>query len=184
MTRARGTDDEFEQFVDREYDRLRRIAISLTGNQHDAEDLLQDSLAKLLVHWGKVAATASPTRYAHRTIVNTFLSGKRRRWSTEVVSTEMVDRRIESADPTAQFVQRHDLLAEVLLLPPSQRVVIVLRYLEDLSVPEVAGILGKREGAVRATCHRALDNLRRKPDNLQIATGRAAHAGLVTGEPG
>ncbi|WP_446664926.1 SigE family RNA polymerase sigma factor [Flexivirga sp. B27] len=177
MRQGTQSDDEFEQFVTREYDRLRRIAISLTGNRHDAEDLVQDSLAKLLVHWDKVAATASPTSYARRTIVNTFLSGKRRRAASEIVSTEVVDHRSESSDPTTQFIQRHDLLSAVLTLPPSQRVVIVLRYLEDLPVPEVARILGKREGAVRATCHRGLEKLR-EPDGppAVTATGRAAHA--------
>jgi len=178
MRRSRATDEEFGQFVDREYDRLRRVAVSLTGNPHDADDLMQDTLAKLLVHWRKVAATASPTAYAHRTLVNTFLSGRRRRASTEVVSTEMVDTRSGSIDPTTEFVKRHDLLARVLQLPPNQRVVIVLRFLEDLSVPEVADLLGKREGAIRGICHRGLENLRGNAEGRPAtAPGRAAHAG-------
>jgi len=178
MRRSRTTDEEFEKFADREYDRLRRVAVSLTGNPHDADDLMQDTLAKLLVHWGKVATTTSPTAYAHRALVNTFLSAKRRRASTEVVSTEVVDTRSGSTDPTTEFVQRHDLLSRVLQLPPNQRVVIVLRYLEDLSVTEVAQILGKREGAVRGICHRGLENLRGNTDERSAtATGRTAHAG-------
>lgn len=177
MMRARHTDEEFEQFVSRDFDRLRRIAVSLTGDQHDADDLLQDTLARLMVHWGKVRGAASPTSYAHRTMVNTFLSGKRRRRSTEVVSTEVVDHRATTSDPTAKFIQRQDLLSAVLELPPNQRVVIVLRYLEDLSVPEVAAILGKREGAVRATCHRGLAKLRETNDPPAVTvTGRAAPA--------
>lgn len=175
--RSRAADDEFEQFVGREYDRLRLVAVSLTGSSHDADDLMQDTLAKLLVHWGKVTTTASPTAYAHRTLVNTFLSGRRRRAASDVVSTELVAERSESSDPTAEFVQRHDLLSQVLRLPPNQRVVIVLRYLEDLSVPEVAQILGKREGAVRGICHRGLENLRGAAAGKPVrATGRAAHA--------
>lgn len=177
MRRSRDVDPEFEQFAEREYDRLRRVAISLTGNPHDADDLMQDTLAKLLVHWSKVTTTTSPTRYAHRTMVNTFLSGKRRRASTEVVSSEVVGFNTSASDPTAEFIQHHDLLSAVLQLPPNQRVVIVLRYLEDLPAAEVADILGKREGAVRATCHRALENLRGNThDAPRAAVSRAAPA--------
>lgn len=180
MKRTQRSDEEFEQFEQfaaREHERLRRVAVSLTGNPHDADDLLQDTLAKLLVHWSKVTATSSPTRYAHRTMVNTFLSGKRRRASTEVVSSEVVDLKTSSNDPTSDFIQRHDLLSAVLRLPPNQRVVIVLRYLEDLPVSEVAGILGKREGAVRATCHRGLETLRGKTDSApRGVASRTAHA--------
>lgn len=178
MKGRQRSDEEFEQFVGREYDRLRRVAVALTGNSHDAEDLLQETLTKLLVRWGKVTAADSPTRYAHRTMVNTFLSGKRRRASTEVVSSEVVGLNTSSSDPTSDFVQRDDLLSAVLRLPPNQRVVIVLRYLEDLPASEVADILGKREGAVRATCHRGLENLRGKTDSRpRAAISRAARAG-------
>lgn len=177
MTRAAQADEEFEQSVTREYDRLRRIAVSLTGNPHDADDLMQDTFAKLLVNWRKVRSTDSPTRYARRVMTNVFLTGKRRRASTEIVSTEAVDQKSESADPTAESVRRHDLLSAVLQLPPNQRVVIVLRYLEDLPVAEVAQIVGKREGAVRGICHRGLESLRETPARAPVTRpGRAAPA--------
>lgn len=178
MKGSQHSNEEFEQFVGREYDRLRRVAVALTGSSHDAEDLLQETLTKLLVRWGKVAAATSPTKYAHRTMVNTFLSGKRRRASTEVVSSEVVGFNTSSSDPTSDFIQRHDLLSAVLRLPPDQRVVIVLRNLEDLSASEVADILGKREGAIRATCHRGLENLRGQTDTAPrvAASSRPAHA--------
>lgn len=176
-----GTDQsrrEFEEFVDRGLPRLHRMALSLTGQQADAEDLVQEALAKTYLHWGKVAASGSPGAYVRAILANSFMSSRRRRSADEVVSTEVVDRKIRSIDSTAAFIERHDLLSAVLLLPPDQRVVIVLRYLEDLSVPEVARLLGKREGAVRAACHRGLEKLRANARGAGEATadGRAAHA--------
>lgn len=152
--------EEFVAFVERELPRLHRMALSLTGQRADAEDLVQEALAKTCLHWSKVAASGSPTAYVRRIMSNTFLSSRRRRSTGEVVSDEAVERHTASADPTVAFIERHDLLAAVLQLPPSQRVVIVLRYLEDLPVQQVAEILGQREGAVRATSHRAMENLR------------------------
>lgn len=168
---------EFEEFVERELPRLQRLALSLTGQHADADDLVQEALTRTCLHWGKVTASASPGAYVRTILTNAFLSSRRRRSASEIVSTEVVDRGGESPDPTVQFIQRHDLLSEVLRLPPNQRVVIVLRYLEDLSVADVASILGTREGAVRATCHRALAKLRETGGTPPVTTpGRAAHA--------
>lgn len=151
---------EFAAFVERELPRLHRLARSLTGQPADADDLVQEALAKAWLHWGKVNASGSPGAYVRAILSNSFLSSRRRRSHTELVSTDVVDNKSGTTDPVGDFADRHDLIADVLRLPPTQRVVIVLRYLEGLSVPEVADILGKGEGAIRATCHRALKHLR------------------------
>lgn len=151
---------DLETFVEREHDRLLRLAIALTGNRIDADDLLQETLARLITSWRKVDASANPTAYVRAMMTNTFITGKRRKASTEAVSDAVVQARAGSVDDTEAFIVRHDLLRSVAALPRRQRAVIVLRYFEDMTVAEVAAALRMREGAVRATAHRAMTALR------------------------
>ena len=76
-----------EAYVSAAIPRLMGAALSLTGNRYDAEDLVQDTLAKVLVNWRRVERADSPDAYVRKVMVNTFVSGKRRRSSKEVVST-------------------------------------------------------------------------------------------------
>lgn len=153
------TTSDFESFVERETGRLRKLATSLTGNRTDADDLLQETFTKAFVSWRKVRAAAAPSAYVRRMMVHAFLSGRRRRSCSEIVSV-LDDDRLSSPDPTEDYVRHHALLAQVRRLPERQRAIIVLRFLEDLPVAEVASIMRIREGAVRTICHRALTELR------------------------
>lgn len=174
------TSTDFEDFVEREASRLRILAMSLTGNGTDADDLLQETLTKSFVSWRKVRAAAAPSAYVRQMMVHTFLSGKRRRSAGEVV-TDLHDDRASRPDPAEAYVQRHALLAQVRTLPERQRAIVVLRFLEDLPVGEVAVIMRMREGAVRTACSRALATLREdppQPEPRESATpiGRTSYA--------
>ena len=66
-------------WIDAALPRLMGAALSLTGHRQDAEDLLQDTLAKVILKWSSVDQADSPDAYVRRVMVNTFISGKRRR---------------------------------------------------------------------------------------------------------
>ena len=85
-----GRPESAERYVDAALPRLMGAALSLTGNRHDAEDLVQETLAKVIVHWRRVESADSVDAYVRRAMVNTFVSGKRKRSSREVVSHELV----------------------------------------------------------------------------------------------
>ncbi|HQF03711.1 MAG TPA: sigma factor, partial [Phycicoccus sp.] len=55
--------------------RLTRVARNLAGNRAAADDLVQDTLIKVLLHWEKVARAEGPDAYVRRIMVNTFVSG-------------------------------------------------------------------------------------------------------------
>ncbi|MBB2894245.1 SigE family RNA polymerase sigma factor [Flexivirga oryzae] len=153
------TTSDFASFVERETAGLRKLATSLTGNRTDADDLLQETFTKTFVSWRKVRSATAPSAYVRRMMVHTFLSGRRRRASSEIVSPFDNDE-LTSPDPAEAYVQHHALLAQVRRLPERQRAIVVLRFMEDLPVGEVASIMRMREGAVRTACHRALAELR------------------------
>ena len=75
--------DGFDDFAHAHVQRLGRVAWLLTGDHHAAEDLVQDTLVKLYVHWSKVTRASDPLRYARTTMLHTFISGRRKRSSTE-----------------------------------------------------------------------------------------------------
>lgn len=175
-------DVTFESYVEREMPRMYRLAISLTGNRIDADDLVQDALTSIFVKWSKVNASAAPGAYGRAVLVNAFLSNKRRRAAQEVVRDLSDGDRPGAAstpDPAVAYLERHELLGRVGRLPPRQRAVVVLRYLEDLPVAEVAAILRTRESAVRAACHRGLRSLRAAADQEVVGSARERPPGDV-----
>jgi RNA polymerase sigma-70 factor (sigma-E family) len=151
-------DGEFTAFVVARTPALLRTAYALTGDQHAAEDLVQTAFAKAYARWRRIAYEPEP--YVRRIIYHDFVSAWRsRRRRSEVTVAEPPDQpaRLEFADDSAlRMLLRHALDT----LPPRQRAVIILRYLEDLSVAETAAVLGCREGTVVSQASRALAKLR------------------------
>jgi RNA polymerase sigma-70 factor (sigma-E family) len=157
-------EQEFEEFALARTPQLYRSAWLLCGDRHQAEDLVQETLAKVYVRWRRPlgARIDNPAAYAQTTLTRTFLSTKRRRSSTELPYADLPDSPV--TDPSAASDVRlalRDALAE---LAPADRVVLVLRYLEDLSVDEVAGRMGTSSGAVRSRSLRALERIRGRFD--------------------
>lgn len=147
--------DEFEEFAFAHAPRLGRVAWLLTGDHHAAEDLVQDTLTKLYVHWGRVARSDDPVRYARATMLNTYISGRRKRSSTERPTDTVPDGPGETDDSV-----RLDLLRALATLPMLDRTIVVLRYFEDMSPPDIASHLGLTSGAVRTRTSRALARIR------------------------
>lgn len=153
---------EAEAYLDAALPRLLGVALSLTGHRQDAEDLVQDSVAKVLLSWSKVERASSPDAYVRRIMVNTFLSKRRLRSSSEVISheTATADRFGRHPSSEAALVEHDQVWQALSGLPPRERAVMVLRHYEDLPDAAIADILGCSAGSVRVTAHRAREKLR------------------------
>jgi RNA polymerase sigma-70 factor (sigma-E family) len=148
--------DEFHEFAVAEMTRLRRTAYLLCGDWHAAEDLTQIALTRTLVAWRRISRRENAHAYAHRTLVNVYLSQRRTRKSGEVPLAVVPDRAAQSGTAELRLV----LLAALATLPPQARAVVVLRYWEDLSVEQVAATLRCSAGNVKSQSARALQKLR------------------------
>jgi RNA polymerase sigma-70 factor (sigma-E family) len=148
--------EEFVEFAAAASPRLRRAAFLLCGDWHTAEDLAQTTLAKVFVSWRKVSRQDAAHAYATRTLVNTYLADKRLKRAGEVITDKLPERSVESPTPEARIV----VLDALATLPPKSRAVVVLRYWADLSVEQVADVLGCSPGNVKSQSARALDKLR------------------------
>jgi RNA polymerase sigma-70 factor (sigma-E family) len=150
----------FEAFVQQQGAALLRLAFVLTGDHHSAEDLAQTALADVYRHWRKVSAARSPEAYARRVLVNAYLSGRRRRWTSER-PVEVADHQLPPVmDLADAVVLRETLRVRVAALPPRARTVLVLRFWADLDDVAIAEAMGTTSSTVRATAARALAALR------------------------
>ena len=153
-----GVHDEFEQYVAARSAALLRTAYLLTGNRADAEDLLQTTLAKTYLSWGRIRDREALDGYVRRTMVNTQTSFWRRK-RPESLYDEMPERPGRDAHADADL---HDALWTALgRIGRKQRAILVLRYYEDLSEAETAAVLGVSVGTVKSTTSRALAALRK-----------------------
>lgn len=151
-------DGTFESFVAARSGALFRTAYLLTGNHPDAEDLLQVTLVKLYVAWGRARAAASTEAYARTVLANAFMSSRR---PVRFTRERLVASPPEQPAPEAGAEDRISLWDQVVDLPPRQRAVVVLRYYEDLSEAEIAEALGCSRGTVKSTASAALRSLGR-----------------------
>ncbi|MER7071829.1 SigE family RNA polymerase sigma factor [Terrabacter sp. NPDC000476] len=152
-------DDEadFSAFVLARQRRLVRFAYLLTGDPHQAEDLVQSALLKVYRRWNHI--TGSPDAYVRAAIVNEHHSWWRRPVRRqEVTNSDLVT----FTDPAVagEPAADHDLRAQIAALPRQQRSAIVLRYYEDLTEAQTAEILGCSVGTVKSHTSRALKSLR------------------------
>jgi len=150
--------DEFEAFAHSRLPQLYRSAWMLCGDTHLAEDLVQETLAKVYTRWMRrvAAPIENPAAYAQTTLVRTFISQRRRRSSRELPSDALPESMSSAGDADLRMA----VAAGLAQLPPLDRAVLVLRFLEDLSVTDTATQLGVSEGAVRNRSMRALARLR------------------------
>jgi RNA polymerase sigma-70 factor (sigma-E family) len=148
--------DGFRDFASEVSAPLFRSAWLLTGDWHLAEDLVQDTLARMYRAWGGIARIDNPAAYAQTVLVRLFVSHRRRRSSHERPSAALPER----PAPMSNADLRLDLVAALAQLPPRDRAVVVLRYLADRSVEQVAVDLGRTPSAIKIQSMRALAKLR------------------------
>ena len=137
---------------------LLRAAQALTGNRADAEDLVQATLVKTYQSWNKITDPAALDTYVRRVMINTHISGWRRRRLDEYPTDELPDS--PAADQTHDS-DLHELVQRAVdRLPRRMRAAVMLRYYHDMSEPEVAAALGVSVGTVKSTVARAVAKLR------------------------
>ena len=156
---------DFEEFVVARRGALLRTAFMLTGDHHDAEDLVQSALIKVVPKWARIKEHPEPyvRQVLARESVNRWRGRRWREATTDVVPEAM-------PRPCADSADRIALLEELRRLSPRQRAVLVLRYFNDLTEADTAEALGISVGTVKSHVRDALARLR----NQQSGEERSA----------
>ena len=152
----RERDASFAEFATAAAPSLFRSAWLLTGDWHLAEDLVQDALARMYRMWGGIGRIDNPAAYAQTVLARQFLSFRRRRSNAERPSGDLPDAASRGVDTDLHVA----LVAALAELPKRDRAVVVLRYLADRSVEQVAADLGRSPSAIKIQSKRSLAKLR------------------------
>jgi RNA polymerase sigma-70 factor (ECF subfamily) len=183
VTRARAGDtDAFRVLVERHSRALFRLAYRMTGNQQDAEDVVQDSFLRAYKQLARFDERASFGTWLYRIAVNCSLdlvrSRKRRNELTAPAESEMEDPvlALPSHDPApdrmAMSGQVRDRVSDAMgELSASERTAFVLRHFEGMCIEDVSRVLGCQPGAAKHSVFRAVQKLRRALEPL-VSTAR------------
>ena len=165
-TRRERVDAEFTAYLEARQGALLRTAYLLTGDRHQAEDVLQTALAKLYLSWDKVRDREALDGYVRRILVNETTSLWRRPWKRRERATDALPD-TAGVEESYDEGQRAAVWSVVSTLPPKARAVVVLRYYEGLTESETADVLGVSVGTVKSQGSRAMGLLRdRTPGHL------------------
>ena len=150
--------DEFEAWVHARSGALARSAYLLTGDVHLAEDLLQDTLARVADRWRRVSRTGEPDAYARRVMHHLAIDAWRRR---RVRPAEVLADHHPELGQDGPDLERRLVLREALSrLTAKQRAVVSLRFYEDLTEVQTAAVLGCSPNTVKSQTRQALERLR------------------------
>ena len=141
---------------------LRRKAFLLCGSWHTADDLVQHTLITMYASWSRITRGRNVDAYANRVLVHKHLDDRRRPWRREHPVDAVPDKTDEgSGRAFAEVDDRDDLVAAALAaLPVSQRVVLVLRYTDDLSLEAIAHLTDLPVGTVKSRLSRGSEAIR------------------------
>lgn len=156
---------EAERLVEAYGDAVYRLAYARTGSREDAEDVTQETFLRLVRTQPKLRDEEHCRAWLLRVAMNCAADLHRSAWRKRTQP-------LEEAEHLSAPEEREDSVKEaVLALPERYRAVVHLYYYEELSVAEIAAILGKREGTVNTRLCRARAMLRATLEDMEAAQG-------------
>lgn len=151
----RNAGRDFGDFFELEYPHLVRAVLLVVGELAEAEDLVQEAMARAFERWSRVAEMGSPSGYVYRSAINLHrgrlrhLRVRARRWALP-----------SSPDPLREAERRSELARALASLPLGQRTVLVLVDWWGMTAEEAARTLDIKPSSVRSRLHRARTALR------------------------
>ncbi|MEU9830536.1 sigma-70 family RNA polymerase sigma factor [Streptosporangium sp. NPDC048047] len=158
MSEARNvTADDFAEWYAEAFVEIRRAVTLAVGDADLGEEATAEAFAKALVHWPKVRRADSRRAWVYRVALNEARSRFRRlRLERRYLQRRRAEGELHHPPPEEPDTA---LWRAVSGLPPRTRTAVVLRYVADLSVAEVAEAMGVATGSVSATLHHARKRL-------------------------
>ncbi|MHC4557953.1 MAG: RNA polymerase sigma factor [Planctomycetota bacterium] len=154
----KGDPDAFEALYNRYRDWVYRLAWRFTGNRQDALDALQETFTYLLGKFPGFELTASMTTFLYPVVrhISLAIRSKNRRFtSDEEILSELIAPALKEIESC-----RSELAVVLTVLPEEQREVLLMRFVDDMSLQEIAAALNIPLGTVKSRLHNALQTLR------------------------
>ena len=153
----------FEDFFGSEHARLFGALCLVTGDRHEAEEIMQDAFLRLWERWEKVSGLDDPSSYLFRTAMNVF----RNRYRRAALGIRRTFSLTPSEDAFATVEDRDVVVRALRGLTPDQRAAVVLTGYVGLTSEEAGKMLGMRASTVRTLATRARAALREKAGEIR-----------------
>ena len=141
----------FAELYERHYEAVFRAALRVTGNPADAEDVLQTVFLRVLARSGDVEDVAQPAAYFRRAAVNAAVDVLRRR---ELRGDSVYDDSAPSVAVQPSLLLKERLRRAIATLESDDASLFLLRYVEGLSIEELAGLFQIEKNNVTVKLHR------------------------------
>ncbi len=153
-------EQDFAEYFAARRDAVRRSAYLLCGDWHRADDFAQTAFVALHRRWRKIRDRGALDAYVRRTLVRAVIDESRRPWRRERFVDELPETPNSDGEIGDSVATRSALLEGLRAVPPRQRAVLVLRFLEGLDVAATAETLKCSQGTVKSQTARGLTALR------------------------
>ncbi len=162
-----GDERAFDRIVESYSDKLYALFTRFLGNVPEREDLVQETFLRVLRSRGSYQPSARLSTWLYRIAFNLAVNRSERARSEPSLEAggplELSARDTHASDPSAEL-ERDDLVeavrAAIAALPAAQRMAMVLARYEELSLAEIADVMGSSEKAIKSLVHRARESLR------------------------
>ena len=154
---------DFETVFREVFPRLVSLGTLRTGRVDVARDLAQETMLRAHARWDELAGYDSPAAWCHTVMSNLLVDHHRSAASVRRIADRLGNRPSDASDRTATpaLDRWNELVAP---LPDSHRTIVTLYYADDLSVGQIATLLGMTRGGVKAALFKARRTLRRHLD--------------------
>ena len=162
---------DFDTVFVRHFGALVRAVTVVSGDRETAADCVQEAFVRAHARWDRLAGFDDPIAWVRHVALNLARDAQRRRRRGDRLNVRLAADTFDSVDDVADIATAPDagsvLAAAIAALPRRQREVLALRYIEGMSVAEVAGALGISEGAAKFHLHEGRERLRPQVETLR-----------------
>jgi len=155
---VRGRVDAFEILYRRYRDWVHRLAWRITGDEDLALDVLQETFAYLVRKLPALDLTAKLTTFLYPAVRHLALNALRDRQRATGSDQDLAE--LAVASPESRTLALDDLTQVLAQLPREQRQIVLMRFVDDMTIPDIAGALGIPTGTAKSRLHHALKALR------------------------
>ncbi len=162
----RGEGPAFRDLVERYKQKVYYLALDMTGNHHDAEDLSQEVFMKVFTSIKDFRGDSKLSSWMYRITVNTCIDKTRRKHFQLVELHDEIQETSPGKSNPQQDLEDRDVKQRIdqalQKLPARQRCIFAMRHYNELMLREIAEILGISEGTVKAQLFRAIRRLQKE----------------------
>mgnify|MGYP002633638408 FL=1 len=166
---ARASERRFSELVGPHIETMYRMAWHWTRNTHDAEDLVQDVLIRIVNRLDELEAADKPQPWLIRVLYYRYVDLYRRRQRSPVLPAEDCAEAGSAAEAESSVMDKPDRLAlaaqlerALTSLSDDHRDVVLMHDLEGFTTAEIAVVFGISEGTIKSRLHRAREKLKGK----------------------